>query len=183
MNGMSKETLLVIISTLSEKVAVMELVNDGYAKVVQGLEAHNDRHHLDLDDAQYTISDLRRQLERVNNDKDDSSYRIRQENDRLYAEVRQLKQENYRLTYGGSSPEETATAYMQRQGAAVWANGERIACIKVCREVSGWGLKETKDFCEAYMDRQKVTEEESPSGTKRSSQIPAGVGVQSKRSA
>ncbi len=192
MNGMSKETLLVIITTLSEKV-------EGQGLLMVELTDHIKRDHTSMDDMQYTITDLRRQLESTT-DMSEENYRLRTEvydmrdkvehyesmrsrNEEMYAQVRKLQQENHQLTWGGKTPEETATAYMVNQGASVWAEGRKIDCIKVCREVSGWGLKETKDFCEAYMARQQEEKEESGPGTKRSSQVPAGVGTNLKKSA
>jgi uncharacterized coiled-coil protein SlyX len=188
MNNLSNATLLVLVSTLAEKVSVQELVCEGYERVNADLQTHIDRHHLDLDDMQFTISDLRRQLE----EKYESMERMRTQNNELYAQVRKLQSDNYKLTYGGQTPEETANAYMARQGVEVCNRpyvspdvlSGRIAAIKVVREITGWGLKESKDFVEAYMarlDAQK--DEESPSGTKRSSQIPAGVGEQVRKSA
>lgn len=171
MNEMSKETLLVIIATLSEKVAIQELVCDGYAHALKESE-----------EQATTISHLRRNLEEAYDSKD----YLTNQNNTLCAQVRQLQTELHKLTYGGQTPEETATAYMKAQGVDKWEGGNRIGCIKVCREVSGWGLYESKQFCEAYMVRHqahKESEEDTPSGTKRSSQIPVGVGLQSKRSA
>ena len=42
-----------------------------------------------------------------------------------------------------------AEAYMVAEGDARWAKGEKIAVIKCVREATQWGLKETKDYCEA----------------------------------
>lgn len=178
MNTLSNAALMVIVTTLTEKITVQDLVCEGYEKSLADLQAHIDRHHLDMDDMQFTISDLRRQV----NTKYEEEERMRTQINELYAQVRTLQTENHKLTYGGQTPEETANAYMQAQGATKWAT-DKIGTIKVCREVSGWGLKETKDFCEAYMARQKDEKEESPSGTKRSSQIPVGVGDRVRKSA
>lgn len=172
MNGMSKETLLVIVSTLTEKITVQSLVEEGHAKVLREKEAHIARHRLDLDDMQFKVSDLRRQLAK----RYDTNESLRSRNEELYAQVRKLQQENYKLTYGGNTPEEIATAYMQRQGVEVCERpyvspdvlSGRIAATKVVHEITGWSLKESNDFVEAYMARHDAQKEESPSGTKRS---------------
>lgn len=190
MNGMSNATLLVVVTALSEKVTLLELINDGYASMAEEARTHIDRDHAQMDEMQETISDLRRQNERLYDTIDsmrtggDLSH-LKTDNDKLYAQVRQLKTENHKLRWGGTTPEETATNYMVKEGATVWAEGRKIDCIRVCRDASGWGLKETKDFCEAYMARkeEQKSEEVSGPGTKRSSQMPAGVGTNLKKSA
>jgi len=70
---------------------------------------------------------------------------------------------------------------MKAHGASKWVSN-RIGTIRVVVVLSGWSLKESKDFCEAYMWGGGALEEGSPS-TLRSSQIPAGVGERVKRSA
>ncbi len=39
-------------------------------------------------------------------------------------------------------------AKMDREIAEMNKRGERVAAIKRCRELTGWGLKEAKDYCD-----------------------------------
>lgn len=175
MNNLPKETLVVIIQTLSEKV-------EGQALVLGDLTDHIKRDHAEMDDMQFRLTDMSRRVD----EKYHECERLRSANIELCAQVRQLTSENYKLKFGGQTPEETATAYMANQGATLWETGDKIAVYKVVKTVTEWGLRETKDFCEAYMARkeeERKSDEVSGPGTKRSSQIPAGVGTNVRKSA
>jgi len=186
------DTFVLVVAALSEKMVQKE------NECVE-LRDHIASDHASMDDMQRTITDLRVQCERLQDKADDVDYfrtryqdmshkmegyeHLRSQNAELWEQVRVLKMENHKLRYGGQTPEETANNYMLSQGRQVWERGDRIQCIKEVREVSGWGLKETKDWCEAYIARLDNEKEESGPGTKRSSQIPSGVGDSVKKSA
>lgn len=109
-------------------------------------------------------------------------------NNDLRAQVRKLQAENYKLRFGGHTTEEVAQAYMRNQGAETWAQGApaKLNTLNVIREITGWGLREAKDWCEAFMSTHvptlpdkveaKVTEEESGPRTIRSMPVPPVVG-------
>ncbi len=182
------DTFVMMCALMSDKMVQQSMT-------IGSLEAHIVGDHAEMDEMQRTITDLRRQLETAN----DKLYRmgpdnyyqrrcgeLEQVNSRLYEEVRQLR----RKAYGEG--ESGARAYMEAEGAKLWETN-KIATIKGVRECTGWGLKETKDWCEAYSAHKAVfnvpslpsaeVNEESGPTTKRSQQVPEGVGVQSKRSA
>lgn len=196
------DTFVLTVAAMSEKMVEQ-------ANRIFDLENHLASHHETMDADQRTITDLREQLEEVWNLREqvetqrrtisDLRYRadnydnMRRENDRLYAEVQNLRTEKIKRDLNISplaTPEEAGNTYMLLHGVKVWYTpstpevaGGKIECIKVVRSLTGWGLKETKDFVEAYMARHENQKEETPSGTKRSSQIPAGVGEGVKKSA
>lgn len=196
------DTFVLMCAAMSEK--MVEQQNH-----ILDLTTHLAAHHEQMDADQRTITDLREQLEEVWSLREqvetqrrtisDLRYRsdnyenMRQENERLYVEVRKLQTEKVRRDLNISplaTPEEAGNTYMLLHGVEVYNRistpevaGGKIECIKVVRSLTGWGLKETKDFVEAYMARHEQEKEESPSGTKRSSQIPAGVGTGAKKSA
>jgi hypothetical protein len=41
--------------------------------------------------------------------------------------------------------------YLCGEGSALYRDGKKIQCIKGVREVTGWGLKQSKDFVESLM--------------------------------
>lgn len=195
------DTFVIMCAAMSEKMVEQQ-------NTILDLTTHLASHHETMDADQRTISDLRDQLEEVwglreANERQkrtisDLSYKVehydslRRENERLSAEVRELKLATYKVKYGGQTPEEVANNYMKVEGLQVCNRPRspdpnvfsgKIDCIKVVREMTGWGLKEAKDFVEAYMARHENQKEETPSGTKRSSQVPAGVGEGVKKSA
>ncbi len=169
---MNQETLKVIVQALAEKV-------EAQALTITDLNDHITRDHAEMDRMQYTITDLRRQGEwRGDLEHDLSYYRARC--NQLEAEVRRLE------LVADPEKEGRINAYMRNHGESLLRFGKKIECIKGVREVSGWGLKESKDFVEAYKLPEVApssSEEESGPNTKRSSQSPAGVGVNAKKSA
>jgi len=194
-NGSQNSDFLTMLTLMTVKLGEAE------AECVE-LRAHIKADHEVMDEDQRTITDLRTQNARMydiqeenyslKSRMEDMKYRtenydsVVRENQRLYAEVRQLQTEKLRRELNISplaTLEEAAHAYMLLKGAKVWTEGNKIACIKVCREVTGWGLKETKDFCENYMSQNLTVketldtflgpkDEEVGSGTKRSEQLP-----------
>lgn len=178
MNRIGNLALLATLSHLAQE--LMSAETD-----IESLSNHISNDHAQMDEMQRTISDLRRRNEEMY---DKLAYQpdvthIKNENERLYAEVRALKSANHKLVYGEQTEEETATAYMVKKGEMLWKAGNKIGTLKGVRDVSGWGLKVTKDWCEAYMDRKADEKSESGPNTKRSSPVPAGVGTAAKRGA
>lgn len=190
--NLKPDTFVLVVAALSDKLVEKETE-------IAEMVAHITRDHATMDEMQErnthlsnqvdTMYDLREenrslrsQVTSLRGKAENYDY-LSSQNNELHAQVRKLQTEIHKLTYGGQTPEETANAYMLAQGVSKWLEGERIGTIKVVREVTGWGLKEAKDFCDAYMARKTVEAEESPSGTKRSSQVPAGVGTNVRKSA
>lgn len=164
------DTFVLVVAAMSEKMVEQE-------RTIMELSDHIRGDHEAMDDMQRTITGLRESLSLISANNENFDY-MKRRADELYEQVRNLTIENARLKYGGNTPEETARAYMKAHGVDKWNNPNlgKIGTIKVVREITGWGLKETKDFCEAYMDRHErgeVSREESGPGTKRSSQSPA----------
>lgn len=151
------------------------------------LQDHINRDHTYMDEQARTINELRDQIDfndrhmrRVREDDLRSLDYSRNRIATLEEEVRQVKEELLKLKYGGETPEERANAYMAKEGSRISRIlnpkvGEgKIAAIKVVREITGWGLKDTKDFVEAYIQREDAQkDEEVGSGTKRSQQLVA----------
>lgn len=175
------DSFVMMVALMSEKMVQQE-------RVIVDLNTHISDDHAHMDDMQRTITSLKEEREELWARCDTLSNQVRnlaqqsesfdylkRNHDELYVQVRKLQVENARLMYGGNSPEETANAYMKAHGVSRWndENLGKIGTIKVVREITGWGLKETKDFCEAYMARQETPKEETDSGTKRSSQMVA----------
>lgn len=198
------DTFVIMCAAMSEKMVEQQ-------NTILDLTTHLAGHHEQMDDMQHTITDLRTQLEekyhlqdqvyelqatvRALRPRAERCDELKNSYDTLYAEVRKLRAEKLRGELNlplQATPEEAANAYMLLHGVKQYdlpyepgspVLGGKIQCIKVIREVTEWGLKESKDFVEAYMARHEREKEETPSGTKRSSQVPAGVGESVKKSA
>lgn len=162
MNMPKPDTFVLVVAALSEKLVQKE--NECFE-----LKAHISADHAEMDEMQRTITDLRTQAEsrydeldelrvsnsnlsqdkwRLENRVYDLEGRVRN-SDYLNAEVTRLKEELLTLKYGNGSPDERARTYMEREGARLWQEGNKILCIKGVRECTGWGLKESKDYSEA----------------------------------
>jgi hypothetical protein len=48
-----------------------------------------------------------------------------------------------------SDMQEQLKTQMDKELTSTWASDNRVAAIKRCREITGWGLREAKDYCEA----------------------------------
>lgn len=202
MHSHKPDTFVLVTAAMSEKMVEQ-------ATRIFDLESHLALQSEQMYADQRTISDLRSQVSEMHNLREcnerqsrtisDLSYKhaaqvnnLKQENEQLYDEVRQLRIEKARRDLCISlqaTPEEAAIAYMQMYGVDMWNKpstpdvaGGKIECLKVVRSLTGWDLRPAKDFVEAYMARYEEGKEETPSGTKRSSQIPTGVGVSAKKS-
>lgn len=141
--------------------------------------AHLERECESLRDANF---ELRTQMRTYRDKAEDADY-WKTAYDNVFAELQTMRIEKRRKELNiapSATPEEAGSTYMILVGRERWENGGKIDTIKEVRQLTGWGLKETKDFCEAHMARHEADKrerEESGPGTKRSSQIPAGVGV------
>ncbi len=96
------------------------------------------------EDLQYDNHSLRSQVERLTSQmRSFESYKVRCE--QLECEVRELR-------YGALSVPvyERLNNYMKAEGCKQLADGNKIAAIKGVREVTGWGLKESKDYVESH---------------------------------
>ena len=141
----------------------------GEPRHVVAQDAHIRADHDTKDVDQRTITDLRTRLDTMYDKVAEMEY-IRSRNAELENLNAQLRRDNHKLRFDGLSSEECAKAYMEGQGKAEWHNGNKIACIKGVRECTGWGLKDSKDYCEAYpWNKVSASEEGSGPGTKRSS--------------
>lgn len=159
------DTFVLVVAALSEKLVQKE-------NEISDLLTYNQQQRQELEDTERTISDLRQECQemwdareenRTLNDrisyissKLESYEYMRTQNAELYQRVRTLENENYKLRFGGATPEETATAYMKDQGVAEWSSN-RIGVIKNVRQITHWGLKEAKDWCDAYVQPQPAT--------------------------
>jgi ribosomal protein L7/L12 len=162
MNNLKPDTFVLMVAAMSEKMVELE---NGRVDLL----THISQDHAEMDRMQETITDLRRQAEdkcdelsdlrlQVQNLRDttdrqrfalgDVAY-LRTQNVELQARVQKLESENYKLKYDGKTPEEVALQYMVLEGGKVWADGQKITCIKEVRACTQWGLKEAKDWCEA----------------------------------
>jgi len=156
--------------------------------------AHIIADHAKMDEMQFTISDLRRQLEENGNYYAESKRAIQEENKRLRDQVHTMRakvegydtlqanydkvcdelsairQEHTRTKLGLTgldTNEQVANTYMRNRGLETWAN-DKIGTIKVVREVTGWDLKTAKDFCENYIRSAAATVEDNGPQTQRS---------------
>lgn len=154
-------------------------------------EAHIEAHHIRDAENANIISGLRIQLEDAINRAANAEKYLR-ENEEYASEARtamsaetaalrllvsKLKKENHKLRYGGSNTTETALTYMKNHGVEVWGGSPdaHTSVIRVVQEITGWELRETKEFCENYIRSESV--EVSGPQTKRSQRAPEGVGV------
>lgn len=55
------------------------------------------------------------------------------------------------------------TNLMDRAILDFWKDGHRVEAIKFCRQETGWGLKEAKDYCDALGARGVPNDEPSTS--------------------
>lgn len=114
----------------------------------------------DLDEERRISSDLRCQVrfmeEKVRNQpnvewlKQDLE-NTREECNRLREECNRLREDLRGFQHAGPVVKVNLFAYLTRQGKTTWGNNGKIQCIKEVRNITGWGLKETKDFCEALV--------------------------------
>ena len=131
-----------------------------------------------LEEQEEFISDLSRQLEERYTFQDQLSERVREMEercDKLHAENRNLQEELRRVCNKTTSPEmsfyknayhekcdevcrlkygktamEATAIYMSGKGADLLRAGDKIQVVKEVREASGWGLKESVDYVNAY---------------------------------
>lgn len=111
-------------------------------------------------------SDLKDRINRIDNQRADDarSYNdtishLRTRCDELFAEVQTLRSENQRFKLGVSKDatfEHVAKTYMLAEGVKLYhtphnEGGGKIQVIKHVRNLTVCGLKEAKDFVEAYM--------------------------------
>lgn len=173
MNNAKPDTFVLVVAALSEKLVQKE--NECF-----DLKAHIAADHAEMDDMQRTITDLRAQAEDMydlraeKNRLEDKVYSLESKvrnQDYLEAECARLKEEVLTLKYGAGDAHQRVRNYMLREGGKVWAAGNKILCIKGVKEVTGWGLKEAKDYVEEWGPRYADTSEETPSGTKRSQDL------------
>lgn len=184
MNMPKPDTFVLVVAALSEKLVQKE--NECFE-----LKAHISADHAEMDEMQRTITDLRTQAEsrydeldelrvsnsnlsqdkwRLENQVYDLEGRVRN-SDYLNAEVTRLKEELLTLKYGVGDPEARVRNFMLKEGGKLWSEGNKIACIKGVRECTGWGLKESKDYSEAWGPKYAPQSDETPSGTKRSEDL------------
>lgn len=184
-------------TTIALMLAQMTII-ESLDKEAAAAIAHINADHEFMAEQANIISDLRRQLEENGNYYAESKRAIQEENKRLRdqmydmrpkvegfdslkakydgvcAELDALRQEHTKLKLGLTgldTNEQVASTYMQRRGLEMWAVN-KIDTIKVVREVTGWGLKEAKDFCENYIRNASATVEESGPQTQRSMRGP-----------
>lgn len=192
--GGKPDTFVMMVAMMSEKLVEKETE-------LGELRAHLAMHHADMEADADLITTLREEhtnLRVQNENLIDANNRQRRTIAELEGKVRdvewirpeyeRMKQELLTLKYGGEKdPHKRAEVYMTREGGKTWASGNKIECIKCVRECTGWGLKETKDWCEQnadkYLPKPPSLDKEEGSGphTKRSSQVPQGVGIEAKR--
>jgi len=177
MNLPKPDSFVMMVTILSEKLAQKE------AEVLTHL-AHISADHEAMDDMQRTLTDKREECENLYVKNDNLTYDInslRRENESLRARqpsfdyykdrCATLEQELLSLKFGGETdPNKRVITYMQREGGKMWADGNKIGCIKGVRECTGWGLKEAKDYSEANGAKfaPKLLEEENGPHTKPS---------------
>ena len=75
--------------------------------------------------------------------------RAREESSNLRTQVYNLQAECQRLRLENPKVKEDLESYMTREGDTLIRQGSKIAAIKGVREITGWGLKESKDYVEA----------------------------------
>lgn len=184
-------------TTIALTLAHMAVIERLDAEAVD-LQTHIDADHAFMNAQQNTILQLRRQLEENGNYYAESKRAIQEENKRLREQVHTMRaksegydalQENYdkvcnelsairqehtrtKLGLTGlDTNEQVANTYMQNRGLETYAN-DKINTIKVLREVTGWDLKTTKDFCENYIRSAAATVEDNGPQTMRSMRGP-----------
>jgi cell division protein FtsB len=167
------DTFVLVVAALSEKLVQKE-------NQVCELQAHIEADHAEMDNMQRTITDLRVQAEEQydlraeRNRLEDKVYSLESKvrnQDYLEAECTRLKEELLTLKFGPGDAHQRVRNYMLKEGGGVWAANNKILCIKGVKEVTGWGLKEAKDYVEEWGPRYADTSEETPSGTKRSQDL------------
>jgi predicted RNase H-like nuclease (RuvC/YqgF family) len=168
------DTFVLVVAALSEKLVTLENQRGE-------MEDHIRADHAEMDVMQGRLTEYSRECESLR----DENSNLRTENynlkDRLYSleskvryqhsledECARLKEEVLKLKYGSGTPSERVSAYMRTEGERILADGNKILCIKGVKECTGWGLKEAKDYVEAY---KPTVSYETPSGTKRSEDL------------
>lgn len=118
-------------------VSLLALLNDKIQSQAQEIKNLNDRIYRMEDDTS-SVRYLREDLEYARNEVE----RYRNLYNTTYAENQRLKLENPKV-------KEDLESYMVREGDTLLRQGNKIACIKEVRNLTGWGLKESKDYVEA----------------------------------
>jgi len=185
MNNPKPNAYVAIVALMSEQLVQAEAT-------MLDLRAHITADHAEMDEMQRTITDLRTQAESKydeldnlrtsNQEYSEKNWRLQNQvydleskvgnHSYLTAECERLREEVLTLKYGNGTPEERASAYMKAEGESVLRGGNRILCIKGVKECTRWGLKEAKDYVEAYkLPTPTIVDDETPSGTKRSQDL------------
>lgn len=199
MNQYTPDTFVLVVAALSEKLVEKE-------RMCVELADHIKEDHAHMDDMQRTITDLRAQSESKYDEMDE--LRVRNENlsndkyrlenrvydmeaklrnqDYIEAENARMKEELLTLKYGVGGPDTRVRNFMLKEGGKLWSEGKKIECIKGVKMCTGWGLKEAKDYSEEWGPRyapEPTSQEGSGPHTKRSQDLPQGVGDGVKKSA
>lgn len=91
-----------------------------------------------MEDNSHSVRYLREDLEYARNEVE----RYRNLWNATYAENQRLKAESPKT-------QQDLESFMAEKGDAMIKRNEKIACIKEVRNITGWGLKESKDYVEA----------------------------------
>lgn len=131
------DTFVLIVAAMAEKLVEKE--------------AQISTYHDEMNDMERTMSDLRQENRRMYDQVDKLPY-LHSRNEELQHMVDKLRRQVHALQFAGKSPEETAIAYMNAQGIHLWHTNSWIACIKEVRQLTQWGLKDAKEWCETYIE-------------------------------
>lgn len=144
--------IAVLLSVIAPEMAQMEVEVQTLSTRCEEMERRNDMLSEDLDQERRDNSDLRTRL-RTAEEKVRAAGNIewvRQDLTSAQNEVARLRAELMSFKQDPRIMEPRLLAYISGEGRELMAAGKKIECIKGVRHVTSWGLKETKDFVEAF---------------------------------
>jgi hypothetical protein len=68
-----------------------------------------------------------------------------------YCDMTNMNRDNVCLADSGVGPSERAERFMKSEGSVMWQDGKKIEVMRRVKAITGWGLRDTKDFCEKTM--------------------------------
>lgn len=185
MNMPKPDTFVLVVAALSEKLVQKEnecfevrLALTNAEEELSDIRANRDRLYDECDNLRIQVQNLQDTNDRQRRTISDLDYKA-QDNTYYKNRCATLEQELLSLKYGGETdPHKRAISYMEKEGGKLWAEGNKIQCIKGVRECTGWGLKEAKDYSEAEGPKfaPKLLQEESGPHTKPSEDLARKVG-------
>jgi hypothetical protein len=73
-----------------------------------------------------------------------------EDHEKLRVSNNALQMELYKYRANDPSIIDRAQAFMLKEGGSLMQQGQKIQCIKEIRTITSWGLKEAKDYVEAW---------------------------------